>query len=145
MKAMKRLTILLLLMFLLAACNSTSEPVASEQQAAPVAEVAVEATAVPPTNLPRNDELPAPAMEAPAEEPEATSALPETEPMALPEREEVVEAADKEMVEETAVPATEAPVAETEMGVVSGRLEEGAFFLGDPNAPVTLIDYSDFL
>lgn len=32
-----------------------------------------------------------------------------------------------------------------EIGVVSGRTEDGAFFLGDPNAPITHIDYSDFL
>ena len=32
-----------------------------------------------------------------------------------------------------------------ESGVVSGRTEDGAFFLGDPNAPITHIDYSDFL
>jgi hypothetical protein len=32
-----------------------------------------------------------------------------------------------------------------ETGVVSGRTEEGAFFLGDPNALITHIDYSDFL
>jgi len=29
--------------------------------------------------------------------------------------------------------------------VISGQTEEGAYFLGDPNAPVTVIDYSDFL
>jgi hypothetical protein len=32
-----------------------------------------------------------------------------------------------------------------ETAVVSGRTEEGAFFYGNPNAPITLIDYSDFL
>jgi len=37
---------------------------------------------------------------------------------------------------ETAVVAT---------GMISGRTDEGAFFLGDPNAPITHIDYSDFL
>ncbi len=40
------------------------------------------------------------------------------------------------------------PVAEEvagETGVVSGRTEDGAFFLGDPTAPITHIDYSDFL
>jgi protein-disulfide isomerase len=29
--------------------------------------------------------------------------------------------------------------------VVSGRTADGAFFLGAPDAPITLIDYSDFL
>jgi hypothetical protein len=40
-------------------------------------------------------------------------------------------------------PTAEVVVAET--GVISGRTAEGAFFLGDPNAPITHIDYSDFL
>lgn len=29
--------------------------------------------------------------------------------------------------------------------VISGQTAEGAFFLGDPAAPLTVIDYSDFL
>jgi hypothetical protein len=70
--------------------------------------------------------------ETAVEQPEATSAPPETETLDLPEN------------EETAV-EPEAPVEETDSVVISGRIDEGAFFLGDPNAPVTLIDYSDFL
>jgi hypothetical protein len=66
------------------------------------------------------------------EEAEAT-ALPETEPI------------DGAESEETDVTAEETPAAGTAATVVSGRVDEGAFFLGDPNAPVTLIDYSDFL
>lgn len=43
----------------------------------------------------------------------------------------------------TAEPTAVATAAET--GVLSGRTDEGAFFLGDPHAPITHIDYSDFL
>ncbi|MCB8943164.1 MAG: hypothetical protein H6658_05365 [Ardenticatenaceae bacterium] len=126
---MKRLTVVLLLMSILAACSPAGEPAASEPQAAPVVEVAASPTAVPTTSTPRTQELPAPVLE----EPEATAVLPETEPTELPES------------EETAVIPTEAPAEETGPTVISGRLDEGSFFLGDPNAPVTLIDYSDFL
>lgn len=43
----------------------------------------------------------------------------------------------------TAEPTAVATAAET--GVISGRTADGAFFLGAPNAPITHIDYSDFL
>jgi hypothetical protein len=100
--------------------------------------------AVPLTSIPRTTEedLPAPMIEEPVveeiaetavEEPGEPSAPPETESAELPEN------------EETAVDPVEAPAEETGPMVISGRLDEGAFFLGDPNAPVTLIDYSDFL
>ncbi|MBP7590169.1 MAG: hypothetical protein KBA85_01090 [Chloroflexi bacterium] len=29
--------------------------------------------------------------------------------------------------------------------ILAGRTDEGAFFFGSPDAPVTMIDYSDFL
>ncbi len=41
-----------------------------------------------------------------------------------------------------------APVAQLsadDAGVAYGRTDEGVFFLGSPDAPVTIIDYSDFL
>ena len=150
MEAMKRLTLLLLFMSFLVACTPAGEPAASEPQAVPVVEVATEATAVSQANTPRTDELPAPVMAAEEaveetavieiEEAEATSAPPETEPVELPENEDTgVES--EEMVADSVVEST----AEEGSLVISGRLDEGAFFLGDPNAPVTLIDYSDFL
>ena len=70
----------------------------------------------------------------------------------------VITAASTPAVAATAVPATTEPVPPTptavpeptvelvaETGVQSGRTDEGAFFLGDPNAPITHLDYSDFL
>ena len=94
---------------------------------APTAETAVPThptlapeTAVLPTNT-----APPPIIEETAQEDLATAVPPTIEPTAAPP-------------EPTATVVAEA-------GVVSGRTEEGAFFLGDPNAPITHIDYSDFL
>lgn len=46
-------------------------------------------------------------------------------------------------------PTTESPTAEPTAEPVSfmqsGRTEDGAYYLGNPNAPIRLIDYSDFL
>lgn len=44
----------------------------------------------------------------------------------------------------TAVPATVVPVV-TYRGALVGRDANGAYTLGDPAAPLTLTDYSDFL
>jgi len=140
---MKRLTILLLLISLLVACTPSGEPAASEQPAAPVGAGASEPTALS-TSIPRTTEedMPAPMIQEPVveegaetvvEEPDQPAVPPETEPAELPAS------------EETAVEPVEAPAERTGPMVISGRQDEGAFFLGDPNAPVTLIDYSDFL
>jgi hypothetical protein len=140
---MKRLTILLLLISLLVACTPSGEPAASEQPVAPMTEGAGE-PAVPLTSIPRTTEedLPAPMIEEPVVEEIAETAVEEPgEPSAPPE----TESAELPASEETAVDPVEAPAEETGPMVISGRLDEGAFFLGDPNAPVTLIDYSDFL
>jgi hypothetical protein len=42
-------------------------------------------------------------------------------------------------------PATESALPAGDENVVFGRLDVGAYFHGAPDAPVTLIDYSDFL
>lgn len=41
--------------------------------------------------------------------------------------------------------ATVAPAFPSYKGILHGVTPQGFFFLGDPNAPVTLTDYSDFL
>jgi hypothetical protein len=75
----------------------------------------------------------------------ATATLVMVEPTAITGNEETADTETAEIAEAMAVPPTAAPVAESGSLVISGRLEEGAFFRGDTNAPVTLIDYSDFL
>lgn len=40
---------------------------------------------------------------------------------------------------------SEASLVETAPGVIYGRNDDGTFFHGAPDAPVTFIDYSDFL
>lgn len=42
-------------------------------------------------------------------------------------------------------PADEAPAQPPALGVTYGRNDDGTFFYGAPDAPVTLTDYSDFL
>ncbi len=100
---------------------------------APAAEEppAVEATAVSqtvPTAAPTNTSLPptttpaaATVAEATADTPSTFTPVPTESPLVLP----------------TATPETAV--------VMFGRTSEGAYFHGDPDAPVTIIDYSDFL
>ncbi|GAB4154524.1 MAG: hypothetical protein Fur0021_21160 [Candidatus Promineifilaceae bacterium] len=42
-------------------------------------------------------------------------------------------------------PATAAATATAQSGIPSGRTDAGIFYLGQPDAPVTVRDYSDFL
>lgn len=113
---MKKWILILPLILLLAACGSTSQP---ESEASVV--VVPEPTHPP---VETATVLPATAVLLPP------TAVPTDPPTAEPTR------------QPTALPTSE-PVAET--AVIAGRLDEGSFFLGAPGAPVTMIDYSDFL
>lgn len=129
---MKRLiTAFILITLLVAACAPTdSEAVLEEEENALAVAQAID-TALPaqvdepPTATPSavKTDTPQPTAEIPTESTieEATAVEPPTV-IPLPE-------------------AAEEPVAL----VVSGQTAEGAFFLGSPEAPVTVIDYSDFL
>lgn len=122
MDGMRRMmTILLCFVFLLAACAAPE-----------VAEPAVEAAAEVPTAVPVAEVI-------------APTAVPTPVPPTKVPAEAIAEPP-------TAVPApTLEPTAETAVGnenvvnVIAGRTDDGTFFLGDPNAPLTVIDYSDFL
>ena len=118
---MRRFNLIFLLFLLATACTPATESAAPEsvEEAAPV---------VSPTET-----IPPPVVTVDTPRVEPPTAVPEpTQPPAEP-----IEAAAE------AEPAVEEVVAEG--GVTSGRTEEGAFFLGAPNAPITHIDYSDFL
>ncbi len=45
----------------------------------------------------------------------------------------------------TALPSTATPTATPAPTLVYGRTDEGVYFYGYPDAPVTVIDYSDYL
>ncbi|MAT97681.1 MAG: hypothetical protein CL608_11100 [Anaerolineaceae bacterium] len=112
---------LALILLIFTACTPTTETAVSPQ---PSPETAVLPTAtVPPPVI----------VEESATVAEATAVPNPTQPAADPTPTFAVEA------EPTAAEAAD------ETGVISGRTDEGAFFLGDPNAPITHIDYSDFL
>jgi hypothetical protein len=107
-----------------AASPEATEPPLAEAAAEPSPTVSSPPTAVlspptavssPPTAVPTNE--------------------PPVEPTAVP--------TDAPITEEPTEIPTQEPAAET--AVIAGRLDDGAFFLGAPDAPVTMIDYSDFL
>lgn len=112
--------LLIFLVIWLAACA----PAAETPDPSPVAQ----ATAVSPTSQPTDP---------PTAVPTATAVIPRPSTPAPP-----TAVPTDPPPEPTGVPTDEpAP----EPAIIAGRTEEGAFFLGSPDAPVTMIDYSDFL
>ena len=122
----KCILILPIILLALVACAPGAEPesevsvvtASPEATESPLTEVVTEPSPTvssPPTAVPTNE--------------------PPAEPTAVP--------TDAPITEEPTEIAAEEPAAET--AVVAGRLDDGAFFLGAVDAPVTMIDYSDFL
>lgn len=72
----------------------------------------------------------------------ATAALvPTVSPMPQPTIVEAAEASEQDTATPPPMPTGEPPAQQ----VITGQTADGAFFLGAPEAPLTLIDYSDFL
>ena len=116
------------LLITLAACAAPAPPAA--QAPAPTAAPAPATTApVPPTSAPTV------AQARPTTPPSATQT---TAPTAAP-----APATRAPTVGPTATQAQ--PQASAEVNLQSGRLPGGEWFIGNPNAPVTVVDYSDFL
>lgn len=121
---MKSKWLFLILIFLISCQAQTAvpEPPAESVENVVVEEVAVEAT-------------------APPVEPEQPTAVPT-----------IAQAVEETVTEEpTPLPATptpaptEEPVVEANNFLETGRTDLGAYYLGSPNAPIRMIDYSDFL
>jgi hypothetical protein len=119
MSHMKKFILILTLVLLVAACTPAAEPESEN--------VAI----VPPTIAPE-----------PTDSPQKVDAMPPTAVPMPPTAVSTNEPPAQPTNQPTDIP-TEEPAAET--AVIAGRTEEGAFFLGAVDAPVTLIDYSDFL
>jgi hypothetical protein len=118
---MRRFLWLALILSVFTACTPTTETAVTPEpspETAVLSTVTIPPPAIAEVSSPTVEATAVPSPTPPAAEPTATTAV-EVEPTA----EEVT----------------------AETGVISGRTEEGAFFLGDPNAPITHIDYSDFL
>ena len=121
---MRRLSWLVLIFILATACTPATDTAVSPQ---PSAETAVLSTAtVPPPIITQET----PRVEVPAVTPTPSQSTEGSAETAFD-------------VATSTEPVAVETVVETD--VVSGRTEEGAFFFGDPNAPITHIDYSDFL
>jgi hypothetical protein len=120
----KWILILPFVLLALMACTPAAEPESVE---------VVAATTPEPTDLPLAKVTSPP--------PTAVSS-PTTLPTDIPPAESTTVPTDVPTSQPTESP-TDEPAAET--AVMAGRIDEGAFFLGAPNAPVTMIDYSDFL
>jgi hypothetical protein len=117
---MKFISLCLLLVILLAGCAPAAE--FSDADGSPTVPAAVQPTETAfPTAV-------ATATGAVADTPTVVASATPTKPKATP-----------------AAPPTASPVPPATPAVIFGRTDEGAFFHGAPDAPVTLIDYSDFL
>ena len=106
------------LCFLLAACDTTPTPAQTAASTPPLLPTDTPIPTPEPTNPPE----PAAVTEAPAE-PTAT-----VESAPAPES-----------------PATPAPVVEVDWLSVEGKTDQGYAYRGNPDAPITITDFSDFL
>ena len=136
---MKRVIFPLLLILLIAACTPESQEQASETRPLVETEAAgdeVQVTATDPA-LPASPTAPATADATTASVTTAsvTTAPVTTESSATPS----TTTATKPTATEPVETPTEAAVA------VNGRTDDGAYFLGRADAPVTIFEYSDFL
>jgi hypothetical protein len=133
----KQVTFLILItVLLLAACGGPEVAESVAEVAAPLEEAAsppATATAAP---LPTDTSTPLP--EVPTDAP--TSAPLEENTQEAPTAETAANPDPTAPVEPTV--EVEEP---TPLQMISGQTAEGAYFYGDPDAPVTLFDYSDFL
>ena len=119
--------LLLLILLLLAACGGAEPtptppalPATQPQAEEPVAPAP---TDLPPTEVPEPTDVPVPTdIPAPTEAPE-------------PEPEPTLPAAEPSL----------SPLAAPQEDAAFGRSEEGYFVRGRADAPITIIDYSDFL
>lgn len=123
----KSVLILPLVLLALVACAPNIEPESENVAVAPE-----------PTHLPQEAETVPPPTAVLLPPTAVPTEAPPTPPTAIP----ITQPTDEPAAEPTDVPTSE-PAAET--AVVAGRTDEGAFFFGVPDAPVTMIDYSDFL
>ncbi len=124
---MKSKWFLVFLIFILGCQAQTvvPEPPAQSNEQPAVQEVVEEVVEVEPTTPPEPEEPTAvPTVEIVSEEPVAD----EPSPTAIPEPE-----------------PTEEPVEEVVNFMEAGRTPLGAYYLGSPDAPIRMIDYSDFL
>lgn len=123
------------LMLILAACGG------AVPEAAPVSQVEATATALLPTAT--NTALPEPTeigMEPTAESEQATVTPTEEPATSAPEATATSEPEPPE------TPTSEPPApADVNWLTVEGKTEAGFTYLGNPDAPVTLLDYSDFM
>lgn len=121
---MKPIVLLLLVGLLIAGCAPADEP---EETAATAPVAAATPTAPAPTAVETVTAPPAATFTATAApEPTADESTPAVQPEATTEEQDAA-----------SLPG--------ETSVAYGRTDEGAFFHGSPDAPVTIIDYSDFL